>query len=75
MFCSPFSQISTSLTVIDSITFVTIDAIDTAFGILICFIFVVGENFAYVVGIDANGSDLVFFKNINYFITNSFNVV
>ena len=38
MFCSPYSQISASLTIIDSITFVTIDAIDTAFGKFICFI-------------------------------------
>ena len=40
-----------------------------------CFIFVVGKNFAYVVGIDTSGSDIVFFKIINYFVTNSFNVV
>ena len=52
------------MTVIDSIKFVTIDAIDTAFGKFICFIFVIGENFVYVVGIDASGSDIVFFKNI-----------
>ena len=75
MFCSPYSQTSANLTVIDSMTFVTIDAIDTAFGKFICFIFVVGKNFAYVVGIDASGSDIVFFKNINYFVTSSFNVV
>ena len=73
MFCSPYSQISASLTVIDSITFVTIDAID--FGNFICFIFVVGKDFAYVVRIDASGSDIVFFKNIDYFVANSFNVV
>ena len=60
MFCSPYSQISAGLTVIDSITFVTIDAIDTTFGKCICFIF--------VVGINASGSDIVFFKNIIYFL-------
>ena len=63
------------MTVIDSITLVTIDAIDTTFGKFICVNFVVGKNFAYVVGIDASGSDIEFLKNINYFVTNSFNVV
>ena len=62
MFCSPYSQISAGLNVIDSITFVTIDTIDTAFGKFICFIFVVGKNFVYVVGIDASGSDIVFLR-------------
>ena len=75
MFCSLYFQISASLTVIDSITFVTIDAIDPDFGKFICFIFVVGKNFANVVGINASCSDIVLFKNINYFVTNSFNVV
>jgi len=42
---------------------------DTTFEKFICFIFVVGNNFAYVVDIDASGSDIVFFKNINYFST------
>ena len=64
MFCSPYSQISAGLTVIDSITFVTIDAIDTTFGKFICFIFVIGKDFAYVVGINVSCSDIVFFKNI-----------
>ena len=61
MFCSPYSQIFASLTVIDNTTFVTIDAIDTIFGQFICFIFVVGKNFPYVISIDANGSDIVVF--------------
>ena len=63
MFCSPYSQISASLIIIDSITFITIDPIYTTFGKFVCFIFVVGKNFAYVVGIDASSSDIVFFKN------------
>ena len=75
MFCSPYSYISASLTAIGSITFVTIDAIDTTFGKFICFIFVAGKNFAYVVEINASGSDIVFFENINYFVANSFDVV
>ena len=75
MFCGPYSWISASLTVIDSITFVKIDAIDTTFEEFDSFIFVVSKDFAHVVGIDASGSDMVFFKNINYFVANSFNVV
>jgi len=63
------------LTVIDSIAFATIDAIDTTFGKFVSFIYVVSKDFAYVAGIDASGSDIVFFKNINYFVANSFNVV
>ena len=63
------------MTVIDSITFTTIDAIDTTFGKYVCFIFVVGKNFAYVVGVDASGSDIAFFDDINYFVANSFDVV
>ena len=62
MFCNPYSYISVSLTVADSITFVTIDAIDTTLGKFICFIFIVSKNFAYVVGIDASGSDIVFLR-------------
>jgi hypothetical protein len=46
------------LTVIDSITFLTIDAIDITSGEFIYFIFFVGKDFAYVVGIDASGSDI-----------------
>ena len=41
----------------------------------LCLIFVVCKNFAYVVGIDGGGFDIVFFKDINYFVTNSFNAV
>ena len=63
------------MAVIDSITFIAIAAIETTFGKFICFIFGIGKNFVYVVGIDASGSDIVFFKNINYFVTNYFNVV
>ena len=66
MFCSPYPQISICLTVIDSIAFVTIDA---TFGKFICFIFV-GKNFVCVVGVDASGSDIAFFEDINYFVAN-----
>ena len=63
------------MTVIDSITFVTIDTIDTTSGEFISFIFVVGKDFVYVVEIDASGSDNVFLKDINYFVVNFFNVI
>ena len=61
------------MTAIDNITFVTIDTIDTTFGEFIYFIFVVSKDFAHVVGIDANGSDIVFLKNIDYFVVKQYN--